>query len=65
MNKLTIRVKAESASGISSLLDLALTELRRKSQRLVEFDTSMVGSQEGTFGIMSWNMQYRNHHKMP
>lgn len=50
MTKLTITVEAESASGISGLLDLALTELRRRSSVIVDFDTSMVGHQEGTFG---------------
>ena len=41
LNKLKITVEAESASGISSLLELALTELRRESRMLVEFDSSM------------------------
>lgn len=56
MKKLKITVEAESASGISSLLELALTELRRESRLLVEFDSSMAGSQEGTFG--SYVVQY-------
>lgn len=56
MAKLTITVEAENGSGISSLLDLALTELKRNSHRFVDYDKSMAGHQSGTMG--SYDVQY-------
>jgi hypothetical protein len=56
MSKLTITVEAASASGISSLLDQALTELKCKSRGFVDYDKSMAGHQTGTMG--SYDVQY-------
>ncbi|MGS0738188.1 hypothetical protein ACVBEG_16975 [Pseudomonas sp. GG8] len=50
MSKLTITVEADNGSGISSLLDLALAELKRKSRVMTDYDTSMAGHQAGTMG---------------
>ncbi|MFK7698013.1 hypothetical protein [Pseudomonas caspiana] len=56
MAKLTITVEADKASGISSLLELALAELKHNSHGLVDYDKSMAGHQAGTMG--SYDVQY-------
>jgi hypothetical protein len=56
MSKLTITVEADTGSGISDLLALALAELKRKSHGLTDYDTSMAGHQAGTMG--SYAVQY-------
>jgi hypothetical protein len=56
MAKLIITVEADNASGVSSLLGLALTELKRKSHGFVDYGRSMAGHQAGTMG--SYDVQY-------
>ncbi|WP_256579576.1 MULTISPECIES: hypothetical protein [unclassified Pseudomonas] len=51
MAKLTINIEADSPDQISTLLDMALRELKRQSGKNErEFTQSMVGHQTGTVG---------------